>query len=134
MMTSAFGRGSVKKLPGLEAERAKRPLCLHVFLEDWGDFGKVDPDAGDVGILSATWTMRSPCAVPQSASGLVFVPGKFCRDGQVGAAADAGHCAEETLEAGGVGVESGEGLDFAGAPRSGFRPVRMAGGEVTPEW
>ena len=75
--------------------------------------------------------MRSPCAVPQSATVWYFAQRKLGSDGDVGATADAGHGAEKSFEAGGVGVEGCEGFMVAG----GFVLVfagAQGGGEVTP--
>ena len=46
-------------------------------------------------------------------SGFVIGPGKLGRNGHVGAAADAGHGSEKSLEARGIGIHGSEHICFA---------------------
>ena len=85
------------------------------------------------GLASATWVMRSPCAVPTSTADLYWPEGEFCCDGHVCAVADAGHGAEKAAEALGVGVERCEGIAFAVADFVLRLAGAEGGGEIAPE-
>ena len=72
----------MKKLPGWKRRRDGEAVLLDVFLEDGGDFGKIETDAGDVGILKRDLNDEIALRGAAVGSGLVFVPGKFCGDGR----------------------------------------------------
>ena len=127
MITSTQGSGSLKKLPGWKRTRADRPFTSTYSSKMGATSGKIETDAGEVRILERDLHDEVALRGAAVGCGLVFGPRKLRGDGEVGAAADAGHGAQEPLEPRGIGVEGGEdillsrllALLFARAERSG---------------
>ena len=131
MMTSTFGSGSVKKLPGWKRTRDGELMFFHVLLENRCNFGKIESCAGEMRILECDLHDEITLRGAAIGSGLVFAPGKFRGDRHVCSAADAGHGAQKAFEARGIGIESGEWFFFT----SGFVLVFAGpdrGGQVSP--
>src|ERR1017187_7164413 len=77
MMTSTLGRGSVKKLPAWNLTCEERPFDSTYSSKMGATSGRSKPAPAMCGFLSATCTMRSPWAVPQSAADLYLSQGNL---------------------------------------------------------
>ena len=121
-----LGDGVVEEAAGVEVDAAGETVVGDVVLEDGGDLGQVEADAGEVRVGECDLGDEVALRGADVDGGLVVGPGELLCDGHVCAVADAGHGAEEAAEALGVGVELLEGIAFATADFV----LRLAGAEA----
>ena len=133
MITSALGSGWSKKLPGGNFTRPESPLASTYSSKIGPTSGRSKPIPWRCGFASATCVIRSPCAVPTSTAVWYLLHGKLAGDGQVGAAAHAGHGLQELLQPRRIGVK---GHERVGVAVFGFvlrKPSAQRRGEMAPE-
>ncbi len=142
--TSAFGSGSLKKLPRWNCHSRGEAVGFDVVLEDGRDLGQIEADPDEMRILEQHLREQVALRRPDVDDRLVLVPGELRGDGDVRAAAHAGHAAQKDFEPLGIGIECGEDIGLAARslvlrqPGTQSRPSdgssdRTGGGWPSPE-
>ncbi len=82
-MTSALGSEESKKLPGAKRSATVETEAVDVLLEDRADLGKIEADAGEVGMGEGNLGGGVALRGADVYEGLVVRPGEFGGDGDV---------------------------------------------------
>ena len=103
--TSAEGRASEKKSPGMNLKPLAESERRHVFFKDGAGDGKVEPAAGQMRVRLADFGDQPALSRADVDQGLIVLPWKFLGDGFAGAHADTGHGLHETRQLGRIAIE-----------------------------